>query len=209
MDHIVLEKIPHKRIRTFIQEQIENDVQSVKDLEVSFNLGDSTKEFRKHEKIFLANHNIEDVWNFYNTTGPNKVFKDKLVSFSLMLSKKKESEVLYKDEPFSKAEIGQVYFMNLNIFKGLLQIAVSYEIVEINEVEKKITFSYIKGGKSIGFQQIYMKSLGDNETQIIHTTYYRSNSIMRDRYMYPYFHSKVLKEYHSSMIDFMRVKLSN
>ena len=100
MEHIALEKIPHKRIRSFIQTQLNNDVQSVKDLEVSFRRGDSIEEFNKHERTYFAQHKIDDVWNCYIKTGPNKVFKDKLVSFALMLSKQNEQEVYIRREPF-------------------------------------------------------------------------------------------------------------
>jgi hypothetical protein len=208
MEHIALEKIPHKRIRSFIQTQLNNDVQSVKDLEVSFRRGDSIEEFNKHERTYFAQHKIDDVWNCYIKTGPNKVFKDKLVSFALMLSKQNEQEVLYKEGAFLKAEIGQVYFMNLSILRGLIQIAVSYEITEINPAKKIIDFAYIKGGKSIGFQRISFVELQANLTKIKHTTHYKSNSKFRDRYMYPYFHTKVLEEYHLSMIGSMTAALA-
>ncbi|MFT6167343.1 MAG: hypothetical protein ACJAV5_002314 [Vicingaceae bacterium] len=208
MEHIALEKIPHKRIRAFIKEQLNNDVQSVKELEVSFRHGDSIDEFNKHERSYEAQHKLEDVWRAYIKTGPNKVFKDKLVSFALMLSKQNESEVLYKEGDFSKAEIGQVYFMNLSILKGLFQMAVSYEIIEINTDKKIIDFAYIKGGKSIGFQRISFVEVNPNRTQIRHTTHYKSKSKFRDRYMYPYFHTKVLEEYHLNMIKYMGRKLA-
>tara|TARA_B110000046_G_scaffold57595_2_gene64347 strand:+ start:23336 stop:23965 length:630 start_codon:yes stop_codon:yes gene_type:complete len=207
MEHITLEKIPHKRIRSFIKGQLNNDVQSVKDLEVSFRHGDSMKEFNKHERSYVTDSNIEDVWKYYMQTGPNKVFKDKLVSFALMLSKQNENEVLYKEGAFTKAEIGQVYFMNLSILRGLIQIAVSYEIIEIDPAKKIIDFAYIKGGKSVGIQRISFSEVKVNRTQIKHTTHYKSNSKFRDRYMYPYFHTKVLEEYHMNMIGFMKRKL--
>lgn len=208
MEHIALEKIPHKRIRSFIKAQLNNDLQSVKDLEVSFRHGDSIKELNKHERSYFAQRNIDDVWNYYIKTGPNKIFTDKLVSFALMLSKQNESEVLYKEEAFSKAEIGQVYFMNLSILRGLIQIAVSYEIIEIDPTKKIIDFAYVKGGKCIGFQRISFIQEELNRTRIKHTTHYKSNSKFRDRFMYPYFHTKVLEEYHTNMIGFMTHKLA-
>lgn len=206
MDHIAFKKIPHKRTRAFIQEQKNNNVQSVNDLKVSFHPEDCTKELYKHEEIFEANFNIDDVWETYNKTGLNKVFKDKLVSFSLMLSKKNELDVVYKEDPFVGTEIGQVYFMNLSILGGIIQIAVSYEIVVKNEHEKLLEFSYIEGGKSIGFQRIKMNAVGDNKTKITHTTHYKSHSKIRDRFIYPYFHTKVLEEYHTNMIECIQVK---
>jgi len=207
MDHISLERIPHKRIRSFIQEQMNNNVQSVGDLKVTFQPGDCTKALLKHEEVFIAVHNIDDVWDTYNKTGLDTIFKDKLVSFSLMLSKQNEQDVLYKEEPFFTTEIGQVYFMNLSILKGIIQIAVSYEIVVKNEEEKILEFSYIEGGKSIGFQRIKLDLIDTKRTRITHTTHYRSQSKFRDRFIYPYFHTKVLEEYHTNMIDCMKRKL--
>jgi hypothetical protein len=207
MKHISLEKIPHKRIRSFIKAQINNDIQSVTDLEVSFRHGDSVKEYNKHEQLYLANYKLEDVWKFYIKTSPEKVFNDKLVSFALMLSKQNEREVLYRKGNFLKAEIGQVYFMNVKILRGLIQIAVSYEIIGINNSKKYIDFAYLKGGKSTGFQRISFSEMEPNTTQIKHTTHYKSKSKLRDRYLYPYFHTKVLEEYHLNMIGMLRGKL--
>jgi hypothetical protein len=207
MEHIALERIPHKKIRAFIQEQINNRVQSVKDLQVSFRPGDCTKKFLKHEEVFEAKYNIDTVWDSYNKTGLNSVFTGSLVSFALMLSKRNELDVLYKEETFSATEVGQVYFMNLSVLKGIIQIAVSYEIVVKNEEERVLEFAYIKGGKSIGFQRIKLDSVGNNRTRITHTTHYRSQSKFRDRFIYPYFHTKVLEEYHTNMLNYMDHKL--
>lgn len=203
MKHIALKRIPHKKIRSFIQDQIDNNVNSVKDLQVSFNSGDCTKEYNKHEEVYFADQDIDTVWEFYNNTGLNRVFTGSLVSFALMLSKQNEKAVLYKEEPFSKTEIGQVYFMNLSVLKGIIQIAVSYEIIMKDEYEMVLEFAYIRGGKSMGVQRIKLDRIEMDKTKITHTTHYKSESKFRDRFIYPYFHSKVLEEYHINMIDIM------
>ena len=99
--------------------------------------------------------------------------------------------------------------MNLNVFKGLIQLAVSYEIMEINDEARFFEFSYIKGGKSIGMQRIELHSLANNRTQIKHITHYKSDSKFRDKYIYPYFHSMVLQEYHLNLIEYMSRKLAS
>ena len=209
MENIALDRIPHKKIREFIQAQIDNNVTSVQDLKPSYQYGEFLGDLNRHEESFEAGFNINQVWEFYSRTGPNTVFRNKLVSFSLMLSKQNEKEILYKEEPFLSTQVGQVYFMNLNVFKGLIQLAVSYEIMEINNEERFFEFSYIKGGKSIGMQRIELHSLGNNRTQIKHITHYKSDSKLRDKYIYPYFHSMVLQEYHQNLIEYMSRKLAH
>lgn len=82
------------------------------------------------------------------------------------------------------------------------------KLLKLTLLKKIIDFAYIKGGKSIGFQRISFVEVQANLTKIKHTTHYKSNSKFRDRYMYPYFHTKVLEEYHLSMIGSMTAALA-
>lgn len=202
MENIVLEKIPHPRIRKLIQNKANKDVSSVWELKPSFKPGSPTTSFLKHEEVFESPHSVDKTWDHYTKVDPTKVLDGDLVSFGLMLSKQ-SNEVLYRNQPFQKTELGQVYFMNLKFFKGIVQLAVSWEVVTINEKEKYFEFSYMEGGKSEGIQRITMESTKSGGTSIVHKTYYKSDSNFRDKFIYPYFHTKVLKEYHSNALGMM------
>ena len=83
--------------------------------------------------------------------------------------------------------------------KGLYNLAVGLEIIDIDTTNKSITYSYIQGGKSRGKQTIFFFPAKNGFTEIIHQTAFKSDSYIRDRYLYPYFHRIAINEFHRNM----------
>lgn len=206
MDNIVLERIPQKKIRKYIQQQ-QVKIKSFGELKPSFKIWAGLDELFEHDESFICPFGIDKTWEFYLKSNPKDVWNGKLVSFGLMLCKSSNG-VIYCNDSFEKAEIGQVYYINLKLLGGLYNLAVSHEIVNINSIEKYIEISYVEGGKSIGIQRISLHPDNKENTIINHKTFYRSKSLLRDKLIYPYFHTKVLNEYHSSMINHISKSLS-
>ena len=198
MKGISLNKIPQKSIRSFIQEQINNNVNCIQDLKSTYKRGDDLTGYLQHEEVYHIAKNQEDVWHHYLKANPNTVWNGKMVSFGLLVSKH-DDEVMYVDEEYSEVKVGQIFYINLNILKGFLKIAVSHEIIAVNPDENYIEISYVEGSKSFGKQRISIEKTTHGNTKVVHTTYYKSKSNFRDRYLYPFFHSKVLTEYHNNM----------
>jgi hypothetical protein len=94
---------------------------------------------------------------------------------------------------------GQVYFLNLKIAHGLCNIPVAFEIINIDTEKKIIEFSYIEGNKSMGVQRIKFKELDDNQIRIKHVSYFKSDSNSRDKILYPFFHKKIVNDFHRNM----------
>jgi hypothetical protein len=122
-----------------------------------------------------------------------------MVSFGLLISKWQNTVMYRNDEYFAGIDTGQVFYVNLKIMKGLYNLAVGLEIVNIDSTNKSITFSYLKGGKSRGEQTIYFVPTRKGHTEIIHQTAFKSNSFFRDRFLYPYFHRIAINEFHRNM----------
>jgi len=104
-----------------------------------------------------------------------------------------------KDNYFTGIDTGQVFYVNLRIMGGIYNLAVGLEIIDINPVNRSITFSYLRGGKSRGEQTLYFRRARKGYTRIIHQTAFKSNSFIRDRYLYPYFHRIAINEFHRNM----------
>jgi hypothetical protein len=83
--------------------------------------------------------------------------------------------------------------------KGLYNLAVGLQIIEIDSVNRTITYSYIKGGKSRGEQTIYFVPTKKGYTEIIHRTAFKGSSLFRDYYLYPWFHRIAINEFHRNM----------
>jgi hypothetical protein len=60
-------------------------------------------------------------------------------------------------------------------------------------------FSYIENNISQGKQTILFCDGGNGQTKIVHITYFRSKSWLRDDLFYPYFHYKFIEEFHGNM----------
>jgi hypothetical protein len=199
MKSITLERIPQKTIRAFIQEQMENSILHFSEVKSTYTKGEDLSQYLIHEEIFKIPHAPEKVWKHYMTANPNKVWNGKMLSFGLMISKQ-DNDIMYVGEEYSQAKVGQVFYIELNIF-GLKKLAVSHEIISIEEDKNYFELSYVEGSKSMGKQRINFHRTGDGETRIVHTTYYRSDSNFRDRYIYPFFHTRAIGEYHENMIN--------
>ena len=82
---------------------------------------------------------------------------------------------------------------------GIYNVPVAFEFITVDSVQKVIEFSYIEGNKSSGVQQIKFLDMGGNRTKILHISYFKSNSPFRDRWLYPFFHIKIVNNFHRNM----------
>ncbi|MDN4165679.1 hypothetical protein QWY31_09205 [Cytophagales bacterium LB-30] len=198
LEDIDLFKIPQQKIREFIAQQKANDIHFFSEIKASvYNFNESIH-FRKHRRTYRLHDNTARVWEVYNMANPSESWKGKRVSFGLVCSKK-DSALIYRNGAFNGLETGQVFYINVGVMAGLENLAVAFEIVTIDPENKIIEFSYVKGGKSEGIQRLQFIEKRNGHTKVIHTSLFKSDSYMRDRFLYPFFHSKVIKEYHKNM----------
>ena len=153
--------------------------------------------YTHHLKTFLLKENIETVWNTYKTIHPRDTSTGKMVSFGVGYCKKQD-QIIYPDSHFAGIESGQIIILNLNIF-NLLTIAVAHEVREVNEEEKFIKLCYTQHGKAEGSQWIRLVTTTEGHTEVRHETFYKSDSTIRDKYLYPLLHEKAITEFHESV----------
>lgn len=203
MKSIEFERIPQKGIRNFIHEQMGKNVHSPSDIKSTYEKGQDLSSFLIHEEVFKLPFSPEKVWKHYMTANPTKVWNGKMLSFGLMLSKY-EDEIMYIGEDYSEAKTGQVFYLTINVLGGLIKVPVAHEIISIEPEKNYFELSYVDGSKSFGKQRIAFYRTGEGTTRIVHTTYYKSDSEFRDRYIYPYFHTKAISEYHHNMLTSLK-----
>jgi hypothetical protein len=120
------------------------------------------------------------------------------VRFGLLISKCSNS-VIYKNNPlFPDIDTGQVYFLDMRLLKGLLNVPAAFEITNIDQKQQMVEFSYIDNNTSLGKQTIQFFDNGKDCTRIVHRSYFKSESALRDDF-YPCFHNKFIKEFHRNM----------
>jgi len=197
---IDLTRIHQQKVRTLIVDQFtETSLLECSILEPTFRKGHSLAGYRHLESAYFLREEPSKVWKTYQKTSPAQSWNGSMVSFGLLISKS-EPSILYGDDiTYSGIDTGQVFYINLRILKGIYNLAVGLEIIDIDTVHRSITYSYIKGGKSKGEQTMYFIPTKRGHTRIIHHTAFKGNSFIRDRYLYPWFHRVAINEFHRNM----------
>jgi hypothetical protein len=156
------------------------------------------KVYNKHVKSFLIEADINLVWDVYKTIKPEETWNGNMVSFGVMYSRRLNA-LSFSGDAYVGLEAGQILFMNLNLFNNLLHLAVGHEITGVNDAEKWIKICYVQNGASIGTQKIQLERVSSGQTKVVHETWYTSGSYLRDKILYPSFHSKAISEFHNNV----------
>jgi hypothetical protein len=199
LNDIDLTKIPYKEVRELIISQKKSKVECISDIKSSCSQDFNCNEYYKQIRSYHLDKSLRTVWENYNGSETQKAYNSNKFSLGLMLCKKNVSEkILYPNSSFGRLDTGQVIYLKLKFLRGLLKMAVAFEINKIDTTNKTIEFSYVNGGKSRGKQILEFKENNNHKTSIIHTTFYRSKSKVRDLVFYPFFHSRVTREFHKN-----------
>jgi hypothetical protein len=197
---IDLSRIPQEKVRLLLEAHLaETNLLDSYSSQPTYHKGQDLRGYHQLESAYLLKELPDKVWKTYQTTSPTESWNGNMVSFGVLISKSARS-VLYRDDTyFSGIDTGQVFYVNLKIMKGLYNLAVGLQIIEIDSVNRTITYSYIKGGKSRGEQTIYFVPTKKGYTEIIHRTAFKGSSLFRDYYLYPWFHRIAINEFHRNM----------
>jgi hypothetical protein len=196
---INLSEIPQRKVRKYIEAREINHMQDFGLIRASWKKGQDESKFLFHEKTFFLKEKLSHVWDCYRKADPTKSWNGPFVRFGLLISKKSNSAVYSGNSTFPEIDTGQVYFLDLRIMRGLFNLPMAFEIINIDPLERIIEFSYIDGNKSKGKQRIEFSDDPDGRIRITHKSYFRSDSQFRDNMLYPYFHRKFIKQFHRNM----------
>jgi hypothetical protein len=196
---INLHDISQRKIRNYL---VSNEISKMHDfssIHPSWKKECDGSDFNLLEKEFFMNYSLSTVWEFYRHVNSIKMWNGKSVSFGVLLSKSSNSVVYATNTNSPEIDTGQVYFLNLRLIRGLFNVPVAFEITNIDPSLKILEFSYIDGNKSLGKQTLRFFDNGDGRTRIVHISYFKSGSHLRDNLFYPWFHKKFIKEFHGNM----------
>ena len=193
-----LRQIKQNKVRNFIVKQQNQQIEYFSDLEVSVHQDDDLTNFMNYEKIFTVKAQSDEVWDMYKYSCQTDVWDINRVSVGMLFSKRSQT-VFYADQDIYGLEEGQIYYLNLKILNGFYNLPVVFEIINVDYENKLFEFSYLKGGKAQGKQTIQFIDTEDGNTRIIHNSFVKSKSKFRDKYLYPFFHNKIINEFHGNM----------
>jgi hypothetical protein len=198
--HVDLDRIAQVKVRSLVANKMSDDnTLPYSILEPTYKKGQSLKGYYYLESDYFYKENLNEVWKIYNTTSPAEAWNGRMISFGLLVSKWKDYNLYSNDKNYTGIDTGQVFFVNLKVLGGLYNLAVGLEIINVDSVNKSITYSYLKGGKSRGKQTLYFIPTKNGHTEIVHKTAFTGDSFIRERYIYPIFHRKLIDEFHKNM----------
>lgn len=167
-----------------------NDTLLVECYEPSVKKGQDYSSFHYVKSDYILNYGIEQVWEAYTHMNPHQVWNGPINQLRIY----KNSYGNYEAEQLDE---GSIVLIDLNLFKNK-KLRALFKIREVNDQEKIITLCYGQNNTSHGEQIIRFHGDGEH-TEILHETYYKSNSGFRDVLLYPTFHKKCINEYHERM----------
>lgn len=192
------EKIPYKKVRNYIHDQVDNQILTIYDLQPTLEKKKVPEGFACQDIHYIVDADVNAVWERYVQTSPEELWNGKRLSFSLLCSKPSE-QIVYSGDESVKVDTGQVIYLNFRILRGVYNLAMAFEIIDVDEDSKTIEFSYIEGNKSKGKQCVVFRPTPDGKTEIVHSSYFKSDSKVRDKYIYPFFHKRATNEFHRNM----------
>jgi len=199
LKRISIENIPQRKVRKYIVSREIDQLQDFTFIHPSWKKEINDSDYNVNEKIFFLKYKLSKVWESYRHANPLKMWNGHSFRLGLMISKFSNSVIYANSHSFPEVDTGQIYFLNLRFIKGLFNVPVAFEIINISNISQLVEISYIDNNKSKGEQLIQFFDNGDGSTRIVHRSYFKSESWFREKLLYPYFHKKFVKEFHRNM----------
>lgn len=206
LTRINISEIPQRKVRNYIVSRSIDKMEDFSSIHASWKKNIDKSHFNVIEKTFFFDYDLSDVWDFYRHANILNMWNGKSVRFGVMISKGTNSVINSYNSSFHEIDTGDVYFLNLKLLKGLFNVEVAFEIITIDLKQRIMEFSYIDNNKSLGKQSIQFFDNGPARTKIVHLSYFKSNSSVRDEIFYPYFHKKFIREFHKNMSNLIEQK---
>ena len=151
---INLEAIPQKKVRKYIISRSIDKMLDFSLIHASCKKNVVESSFKMIEKTFYLTYSLSNVWDLYRHTNAISIWDKKSVRLGLVISKCSNSVIYGNNTSFPEIDTGQVYFLNLRLIKGLFNVPVAFEIINIDPVQQVVEFSYIDNNKSLGKQTL-------------------------------------------------------
>ena len=200
LNDLEIERIPQKKILEFVQHQmVAHHFTAFEEIQPTLTDVNQTTGFRTHRATYHVKSTLPKVWQGYQNANPSESWEGKRFSFGFAFNRNKEELVYRENTNGSGVEEGQMFYVNLKLMAGVYNLAVAFEIITVDPEQKVMEFSYLEGGQSKGMQRIELVENHKGQTDIIHTSFFKSDSKFRDAVLYPFFHKRIINEFHRRM----------
>lgn len=191
------DRIPYQRVVEFLQHQIDMGVRTFDDVKPSLKPDSSIVGFHVIDREYLIKDNLENVWNHYVNAGLQNSWNSKKVHLGFTYSGSNDS-LYYTTDTIKSLIPGLIVFFDIDLLFGLKDIAMAFEVTQIDSLQKLIEYSYIVGNGTEGKQQMFFESTSKGYTLITHVSYYKSKPKPREG-IYPHIHAQLINRFHRNM----------
>ena len=198
LSNIDFSKLKFSLLKKLLRDQMAAGVVEFTDLKSTVPSKGNLDSFGYVEDSFYIDHPIKKVFNHYKYANPNEAWKGgNWIAFGLAVDKN-SGAIYYPGDDYPGGKVGQVLYLHSTIF-GLKKLCMAQEIITIDEENYLIEFSYIEKGMTTGIQIMQFSKVNENQTKITHISRFKGVSRFRDTYLYPYFHSKIVRKFHGNL----------
>ena len=198
LDDVDINQVPYQSIFHYLDNLKSLNINTFTEIKPSCNNENEVEGFGQSIRQFKIKSDIENVWNSYKIANPSDTWQSRMICFGFMYSRNTNS-LMYRNNIYSGINEGQIIYVNLKLLKGFFNLATAFEIVDVDNENKIIEFSYIEGGKAKGIQILHFIPTPKGETIITHTSYFKSDSKFRDKWLYCHFHNKIINQFHRNV----------
>ena len=93
---------------------------------------------------------------------------------------------------------GLVVVLDLRLVAPV-HIPVAFEIVQLAPDEGRMAMGYVRGNQSKGLQRLTIHEDDSRTARIMHETWYDSGSYIRDRFLYPPLHERLMDRFYDNL----------
>lgn len=191
-------RIKQKSIFNFLKSQREKGIEYFEDLQPSVKPSTNTSLFGHNQHRFRIQQPLTLSWEAYLTAHPATIWQGRIVSCGLIYSPSMH-RIIYPDDVYPGLETGQIFFIEMKIFCGLVKFPVCFMVTGIDSEKHEITFSYVETGASKGAQTISLTEDGKSGTRVLHSSIHQTENGLRDKTLYPIYHRKAIGEVHRNI----------
>lgn len=155
---------------------------------------DDLTKYGQQTEVLSIPFPVSQVWKAYTAGHPSENWAGPMVNFIFAYAPATDS-FLYPDTQLeSGMSEGMQFYCWLNILGPRLVIGL--KLMKLDPEARIMEIAYIEGGLYKGLQRLEFKEAPADSTQIIHQSYFKSNSQLRDLILYPFFHRMTVGEFH-------------
>lgn len=164
------------------------------------------RDYIKHSKTYELSITQKELFSTLLNDHPKEIWNGD--SKFQLLYRPSTQEVFGAKSQALKLELGDIVILELIIKMNMLQvkIPVAFKIIELDEKEGLLTFSYLTNNKSKGIQQLSLKGSSSGKISLTHTTRYLSGNSLRDKHIYQPFHVKMTDDFYRRLETHIKKK---